>query len=340
MAWSYIVDLWGKIRSEYQSAKFAWEAELESFNAVFLLLTTDIASVYYQIRTLDAQLNLLLTTLELREKAFEINQSKYKYKLIDYVDVSRAGLEINNAMAEYQEVLRRRSVLENHLAVLIGTPPSEFCLEFHPLEGEPPNIPAGIPSEVLIRRPDIAEAERMMASQFALVKAAYASFFPSLELTGTLGYFSPHLRYFLHNFSRLWGFAAFGSQVLFDAGQLQARLANEQAQFAETVNVYKQKVLVAFEDVENALTDLNNYRNEYVEIYHAVQWSNKTYEISESKYRRGLTSYLDVVFSERDLLANEMILNDLKGIRFLSTIHLIRALGGGWNQGVNVPVCE
>lgn len=333
---SYEVDLWGKIRDQYQSARYHWEAEIEAYNSVYLRLTTDLATVYYQLRTLDAQIDLLQATIKTREKAFEINQSRYKFQIIDYSDVSRAGLELSNTFPIYHEAVRQRAALENRLAVLIGVLSSEFCFEHHPLEGVPPRIPAGIPSEVLMRRPDIAEAERTIASEQALVKSAYASFFPSLELTAGLGFQSPHLKYFLKNFGRLWDFGANSSQVVFDAGKLSANLAKQEARFQEATDSYKQKVLICFQEVEDALSNLENDERKFDDFQTSVEWSQKTNQILNAKYRQGLIFYLDVVISERDILSNEISLNDLKGLRFVSTISLIKALGGGWNNSQDI----
>lgn len=327
---SYEVDLWGQIRSRYYAAKENWEGQLEAFNSVMLILTADLATTYFQIRTIDAQIDLLVKTTQNREKSLQINRSRYASQVIDYSDVTRAALELSNTRAEFRDAVRVRAELENRLAVLMGVSASEYDFEHYPLAGSPPEIPVGIPSEVLLRRPDIAEAERLMATQHSLVNAAYASFFPSLSLTGVLGYSSPHMRMFLKNRSRLWGFGGTSSQMIFDGGRFSADLAYEQARFKQASAEYQQKVLLCFEEVEDALSNLEGYTKEYGDVSEAVGWAKHTYRISNNRYSNGVTSYLDVVISEREELSNEILQVGLQGLRFVSTVQLIKVIGGGW----------
>lgn len=337
---SYETDLWGKIRSRYQAAREHWEGQIEAYNSTMLILTADLATVYFQIRTMDAQIDLLEGTIKNREKSLKINKSRYKSRIIDYSDVTRAGLEVSTVLAEYREILRIRTELENRLAILTGTPSSEFCFEHCPLQGFPPEIPVGIPSEVLMRRPDIAEAERLMATEHSLVNSAYASFFPSLALTAGAGYSSPHLRYFLKSRSRLWAFGASASQMIFDGGRLSADLEIQESRFREASAGYQQQVLICLEEVEDALSNLENYAKAFDDVSDAVDWAKKTYRISNNRYKNGVTSYLDVVISEQEQLTNQIIQNNLQGLRFVSTIQLIKVIGGGWECNNSDNACE
>ena len=174
---SYEVDLWGKIKDQYDSAKYNWLAQKKDYEVVMLSLTTNLAIAYYQLKALDAQMDLLLSVLKTRQKAFEINKARYEEEITFYADVTLAAEEIDSVLLQYTEALRQRDLLEDQIAVLIGVPASEFCLAHMPLTGLPPCIPSGIPSEILLRRPDIAEAEYITKSDHALVKAAYSLFF-------------------------------------------------------------------------------------------------------------------------------------------------------------------
>lgn len=335
---SYELDLWGKLKSLCESSYNHFEGELEAYQAVMLTITADLATLYYQIRTQDAQIDLLKQTLESREKALKINRSRYNAEVNNYADVSRAGAEATRVSVRYQEALRKRQELENRLATMLGQPSSEFHFSHCPLQGLPPQVPAGIPSDVLKRRPDIAEAEREMASESALVRVAYASFFPSIDLTAAAGWLSPHFKYFLSSFSALWSYGANISQPLFDGGALRADLAYEMAAFEKASASYQEKVLIAFQEVENALSNIYFYKNEFNDMSQSVDWAKKTYQITSSRYSKGLTFYLDVVESEQVFLENQLLLNDLQGLEFVWTVQLIRALGGGWN--VAVDECE
>ncbi|CCB85035.1 efflux transporter outer membrane subunit [Parachlamydia acanthamoebae] len=328
---SYQMDLWGRLTDQYYAAKYTWEAQIEDYRLVLLNLTTDLATAYYQLRAADSQIDLLIATLKTRNKAFDINKSRYEAKIVNYSDVSRAGLEVQNALTQYEEMVRQRNVLENRIAVLLGVQPSEFFLEHMPLTTLPPRIPAGIPSEVLLQRPDIAEIERNMASAHALVKAAYASFFPSLELTGLVGYSSPALKYFLKHKSFWWMYGASMDQTVFDGFRKTDNLCLQWSTFKEIGYQYQQQVFVAFQEVENALSDIQQYAEEYESSKKAVEWAKTTTKIARDRYFQGVTFYLDVMDSERDELSAEIIQNNLQGLRFVSTIQLINALGGSWN---------
>ena len=230
---SYEVDLWGKIRDQYHSAKYLWQAEQKDYESVMLSLTSSLATVYFQLRALDSQIDLLLSILKTRQKAYKINLDRYEEKIIFYADVALAAEEVDSARLQYHEVIRQRKVLENQIAVLIGVPSSEFCLEHLPLEGLPPCIPAGLPTEVLLRRPDLVEAEFQTRAAHAMVKQAYAQFFPSLVLTTTGGYESPILKDFIQTISRYWMLGAEANQIIFDGLRTPYNLKLQITRFLE-----------------------------------------------------------------------------------------------------------
>jgi len=328
---SYEVDLWGKIRDQYASAKYNWLASREDYDAVMLSLTSALATAYYQLRVTDLQSDLLLETLKNRKKALEINTDRYEGEITFYSDVTLAAEEVDLVTAQYDEVRRQRDLLEDQIAVLIGVPASEFCLEHLPLQGLPPCVPEGIPSEALLRRPDIARAEFYTRSQHALVKEAYAQFFPSLTLTGVLGFESPIFKDFMKWISRYWAFGEQINQLLFDGFRTSSNLELQVAKFQETSGDYQQQVLVAFQEVEDALANLASYAKQYDSVLGATNWSEKSYQLYLDRYHAGVTYYIDVVNTERDFLNNEISLSSVEGYRYLSTIQLIKALGGGWS---------
>ena len=175
---SYEVDLWGRIRDQFEAAGYNWNTSLKDYESIMLSLTSDSATAYFQLRAADSKEDLLLETLKTRQIAFDINQARYEERIINYSDVTLAGEDVNNVITQYYETLRQRAVLENQIAVLIGSPASEFCLEHLPLDDLPPCIPEGLPSDILLQRPDIAEAEYTMMAQHALAKEVYTGFFP------------------------------------------------------------------------------------------------------------------------------------------------------------------
>lgn len=327
---SYEVDLWGKIKDQYDSAKYNWLAIKKDYEVIMLNLTSSLATAYYQLRTADTQMDLLLKVLKTRQKAFEINKARYDEKITFYADVSLAAEDVDTVLNQYQEVSRQRHLLEDQIAVLIGLPSSEFQLEHMPLNRLPPCIPEGIPSEVLQRRPDIAEAEYNTRAEHALIKQAYSQFFPSLILTAAGGFESPVFREFLQWISRYWTDGLQINQILFDGGRISSNLKLQIARFLEGSGSYQQLVLTAFQDVENALTNLDSYAKEYDLALATTQWAQITYQLYLDRYMLGVTYYIDVANTERDLLNYQINVIQLQGFRYMATIQLIKALGGGW----------
>lgn len=327
---SYEVDLWGKISDAYRSTVYNWHAQQKDYEAIMLSLTANLATAYYQLRSLDSQLELLLKVFQTRQKALTINQDRFEADIVNYADVTLAAEDLDSAKAQHQEITRQRQIIENQIAVLIGTPAPDFCLKANPLQGLPPEIPEGLPSEMLMRRPDISEAEFRVQSNHALVKQAYSLFFPSLTLTATAGFESPVLKDFLKWISRYWLNGTQVNQIVFDGNRTASHLQLQLARFKESSGAYQQQVLIAFQDVENALTNLESYAKQYEIDQATVEWSQKTYQLYLDRYQFGVAYYIDVANTERDLLFYQINLNTVQGLRYLSTIQLIKALGGGW----------
>lgn len=326
----YELDLWGKIRKAYEAAELSWEAEVEALRVALLILTSDVAVSYFKIRMYDAETVLLSRTLDARRKAYEIEKSRYDAKIADYTAVSQAEYEYKNTEAKYYDIMRQRDFEENKMAVLLGLFASDFAMAAKPLENIPPLVPVGLPSAVLLQRPDIAEAERVMASEHALIGVAYASFFPSISLTGALGYSSPELKDFLRWKSRYWQLGADFFQTIFDAGLLISNFELAIAKFREAYDAYKQTVLVAFQEVEDALADLEGLGKEYQSVEDAVKAAQNTYRIASDRYKKGVTFYLEVVDSERQELEAQRALIELLGLRYIGTVELIKSFGGSW----------
>ncbi len=329
---SYEVDLWGRIQDQYQSAKYNLEAQQADYEAVMLTLTSNLAFAYFQLRASDKQIELLQKVIKTREKEYQINLDRYEGKIIFYADVALAAEEVGDAYIQYYEVQRQRKVLEDQIAQLVGAPASDFILESMPLEGLPPCIPAGIPSEVLTRRPDIAEAEYKMKASHKLIKAAYTQYFPSLILNGAVGFQSPTLKDFLRWISRYWMEEVQVNQIIFDGFRTPSQVQLQIARFKEASGAYQQTVLVAFQEVEDSLANVDFYAKEYDASVTTAQWAEKAYQLYSDRYKLGLINYIDVVNTERSLLTFQIAVNAYQGYRFLATVQLIQALGGGWSE--------
>lgn len=328
---NYELDLWGRIRGQYASAVYSAQAQQQDYYASLLTLTAELATHYFQLRTFDAQMDYLQATVDSYKKNYQLVKTRFDKGLINYSDVANASLQVTNAQSNYEDTARQRRLEENAIAALTGTYASEFSLEHHPLALSPPVIPAGVPATILAQRPDIAEAERTMAAQHALIGVAYASFLPSISITGALGYSSPDFQQFLRGLSRYWAFGANMRGPIIDGGRNCANLIEAWARYREASGEYQQIMLTAFQEVENALNNLERQDKQAQFLASSVQSSEQVYRLSSNRYNKGIVSYLEVIDSERAKL--NVQLNDiaLLGARYISTIQLIKALGGGWN---------
>lgn len=329
---SYEIDLWGKLRDRFESAYFHFQAQEDRFRTALLLLTSDVANTYYQIRAIDALIELYKRTIATRKKAFEINLDRYQYKINNYSAVALSGLDLSNAETQYYQAIQQRELHLNALALLLGRPPIEVELVFSPLKSLPPVIPADIPSTVLLQRPDVAEAERTMASEHALVQASYASLYPSFTLTGALGFLSPDYKHFLEWISRFWQIGVNGNQVVFDGGRIASEIDQSWANFQEASDTYQQTVLVAFKEVEDALVSIEWLAKEAESVQSSVHYASKAYQISMERYLQGVDFYLQVADNERQLLDNERAAVTILQLRYTATIQLIKAMGGRWSS--------
>jgi NodT family efflux transporter outer membrane factor (OMF) lipoprotein len=226
----------------------------------------------------------------------------------------------------------QRAQFEHALAVLLGRPPAAFSLPESPLDLKPPVIPPGLPSDLLERRPDVAEAERVMASDNAQIGVARAAFFPSLFLTGSGGLLSGGVGKLFTLPSAVWSAAADVAAPLYTGGSLQGNLARTRATYDESVANYRQQVLTAFQQVEDALAGLRVLEQQAAAYNKAVQSAQQTVDISTSRYREGLANFLEVITAQVTLLQNQLVQDQILEQRLLTTVRLIQALGGGWQD--------
>ncbi len=327
---NYEVDLWSQLNNSYYAALLRAQAASQAYLSVLLSLTADVASTYFQVRGLDAQQEVIQRNILVRKNAVEINQARFDAGLIVYLDVSRAEVELARAYSDSDTIRRLRGLQENILATLIGVPASVFSIEYNPIIIPPPVIPAGLPSELLCRRPDIAQAERNLAAAYREIGVAYADFFPSLNLTASLGFESPFGEKLFDWRARYWQIGWNVFQTVFDAGRIQANYDYYKALFRETLANYQETVLKAFQDVEDSLVNLKEYAVQAQNLSVAVKAAQITLELAQMRYNRGLINYLDVVDAERQLLETEQNSVIVLSNRYESTVLLIRALGGGW----------
>jgi len=328
---SYELDLWGRVRRSFESVLAEAQAGEAAYHTMLLTLTVDVAQNYFALLALDSEEAIFREMVALRRDALELVRSRLDAGLVGDLDLARAQSELSSAEAEAMDVARRRAEFENALAVLCGQPASNFRLPPGSLEIQPPALSPSIPSELLERRPDVAEAERRMVSANARIGVAQTAFFPVVRLTAAGGYENSHLEDLFEWDSRVWSVGPSVSLPIFAGGRNRANLKAARARYDETVAAYRQKVLIAVGEAEDALVSLR-LRAEQADAQERVAASaRQAAALSSARYREGLVSYLEVVDAERQRLQAERGVVQILNQRLISTTLLVKALGGGWD---------
>ncbi|MDR5739353.1 MULTISPECIES: efflux transporter outer membrane subunit [unclassified Caballeronia] len=341
---SYEVDLFGRVSNSVQAASADTQQSEALFRSVQLALQADVAQNYFNLRELDAEADVFTRTVTLREEALKLVQRRFAEGDISELDVARARSELATARSDAMTVQRLRAASEHGLAVLLGKTPAQFTMAANPLKPVTVRLPPGLPSSLLERRPDIAAAERAMAAANARIGVAKAAFFPSLTLTGSGGFESATLGDLFNWSSRTFLLGPFAGTMLnlpiFDGGRRKGNLANARAVYEEDVANYRQQVLVAFREVEDNLSDLRILETQTTTQADAVNASVRAAQLSRKQYTEGAVNYLDVIDAERTVLQSQRAAVQLAGTQAVSTVNLIRALGGGWGDAMPTPVPE
>ncbi|NWC18112.1 RND transporter [Pseudomonas gingeri NCPPB 3146 = LMG 5327] len=333
---SYEVDLFGKVDSQVNTA-LANQAQNEAlYRSVLLALQADVAKNYFELREYDNQLRLFRRTVTLRENTLKLVEGRFKEGDISELDLSRARNELSTARADSVGIARLRATSEHGLAVLLGKSPADFDFPDSPIEPIATQVPVGLPSALLERRPDIAAAERAMAAANAQIGLAKSAFFPRLNINATAGFESSSLGNLFDWSTRSFLLGPLTGTALtlpiFDGGRRKADLASARARYDEQVAKYREQVLVAFREVEDNLADLRLLADQKGNQSAAVAASIRTERLSKTQYEEGQISYLDVIDAQRQVLQTELQLSRLTGTQAIATVNLIRALGGGWDR--------
>jgi multidrug efflux system outer membrane protein len=331
----YELDTWGKIRRTSEAAHAQEKASEDDAEVVLQSIQAEVAENYFTMRSLDAQAEILRKTVDVYREQLSLLETQFRAGLVGRITVVQQEAQLYSTMTQEIDVRRTRADAEHALAILLGRAPADFSFPAAPLDLAPPKVPAGIPSWLLRRRPDVSEAERLLASSSAQIGVAVAQLYPDLRLTGVLGLESSDLRHLIEWQSRIWTLAAGAAIPLFVGGQLEAGVDLAKAKYVEALANYRSHVLSAFRDVEDALTDLH-LRAEAAEAQSKAVASSREYlTLSEVQFRQGLVNYLTVTDAQRTLLTNELSGAQLLNARLVSTVQLIKALGAGWEE--NAP---
>jgi NodT family efflux transporter outer membrane factor (OMF) lipoprotein len=328
---SWEADVWGRIRHEVEAAREEAQASAADLEAVRLSLHSELAFDYFELRSLDAQQKLLDDTVVAWRQALELTQRRFEGGASSGVEVAQAQTELDQTVAQDQDIGVQRAAYEHAIAVLIGKPPAEFALGPKPLNAEPPQIPIGVPSQLLERRPDIAAAERRVAEANAEVGIARSAYYPTVVLSAAVGLEGNSIANWFAWPSRFWAAGPEALETLFDAGRRHATNDAALAAWNGTVATYRQTSLDAFQQVEDNLAALRILAQESETQRAAVAAAQHSLDLSMNRYTGGLVTYLEVVTAQSTALANERTAVDIQRRRMDASVLLIKALGGGWD---------
>jgi multidrug efflux system outer membrane protein len=324
------------VRRGFQSARADAQASLASYYNVLLTLQSDVAQNYFALRSLDAEIAIVAGTVDLRQEQVRLVRSRFEGGVGSELEVAQAQTELATTEAEAASLVRQRDELENAIAILVGEIPSTFKLPALNADKswspEPPSIPAGLPADLLERRPDVAAAERQLASANAKIGVAKGAFFPVVTLTASGGYLSGDVQTLFNWDSHVWSIGPSVSLPIFAGGRNRANLQRAHAAYDESVALYRQQVLEAFGDVENSLSGIRQLEIQAAAQARAVAAARRATDLATQRYRSGIVAYIEVVDASRDALAAERANAQLAGQRLITAVQLIKALGGGWDE--------
>lgn len=332
---NYDVDLFGRIRREVEAAHASADQSRDDLANARLVLTTDLASDYFSMRELDAEIDVLNRSVVLQKKALDYVQAQHDLGAVSGLDVLQQQAQLDQTRVQAQLLLNQRAQFEHAIAALVGTPAPQFSIAPELNERPLPPIPLGVPSDVLQRRPDVASAERAMAAANAQIGVAKAAFFPSLTLNGTVGWESTAFSSLISAPSLLWTIGTMASQVIFDGGRRSAAVDFANEGYVAAVANYRQTVLGAFQQVQDGIVGLSVLDGAAKQSHAAVVDAQRLLSLANDRYSGGLVAYLDVITAQQQLLTSERQDVQIRGQQRTVSVALVKALGGGWDTASN-----
>ncbi len=328
LGWEF--DLWGRVRRGVEASKASQYAALETVAAQRLTIAAEVARLFFLTHSLDRQLEVVHDTIIWREEAVKLQESRFKGGLANEMDVARAKTELELAHNDHAALERQRGNAENALAVICGEIPSSFRVAQGSHLPRPPKVPAGLPSKLLQRRPDIRAAEQRMREANAKVGVAKADFFPAFSIVGSGGLESIGAKHFYDARSRVMTIGPQMTLPMFQGGRLLSNYKAGKAAYDETLANYRQSILVALQEVEDSMLDVRSYGRQVGSLDAAINAARETARLADLRYQKGLASYFEVVESNRTVLNAELLAAQAQGQRLMSTVAMFKALGGGW----------
>ncbi|HUO61188.1 MAG TPA: efflux transporter outer membrane subunit [Candidatus Acidoferrales bacterium] len=330
-ALNYEVDLFGRVRKNVEAANENLQATAADLQNVQLVLTAELAADYFTLHELDAEYLVVQESVGYQRKGLELVENRHKGGVASGLEVAQQASLLDATLTQLSLIQQSRAQYEHAIAVLLGQPASNFSVSAAPLRAMPPPIPLGVPSDVLERRPDIATAERLMAYQNSQVGIARTAFYPHITLAGQGGLVSRSIGDLFTAPSLFWAVGADALQPIVQGGRNRANLAATRSAYDEAVANYRQTVLTSFQQVEDGISSLSALAQASTTQAAAVEEARKELTFANNRYVGGVTTYLDVITAQSTLLNNERLAAQLLGQQMVTSVYLVKALGGGWD---------
>ncbi|MBZ5521785.1 MAG: efflux transporter outer membrane subunit [Acidobacteriia bacterium] len=328
---SWEADVFGGVRRSVESSAALYQAQAAALENVRLLITSELAVDYFSLRELDVEISVVESAANYQEKALRLVQNRHDGGVASGLDVAQQETQLNATRTQATLLRQQRAQFEHAIAALVGVPAPTFSVPAKPLAVEPPVVPAGVPSDVLERRPDVAQAERQMAAQNAQIGVARSAFFPSIGISGSGGFESTDLANILTAPSGFWALGANVAQAVLSGGRRRAQVEFARSGYDASVANYRQSVLNSFQEVEDGLAGLRILSEASQTQQKAVEAAQRALQIATDRYTGGLVTYLDVITAEQTLLDNQRLAAQILRQRLVTSVGLIKALGGGWD---------
>ena len=327
---SFELDVWGRVRRSVEASQAEALAAADNHAVVLLSLTANVATTYFGARSLDSQADVLTRSVDSFRKQLALTRVKHDAGLVGETDVRQAEAQLDATVAQRSEVLRQRTDSEHAIAILTGQPPSAVTLPARPLGDRPPLVPPGLPSSLLRRRPDVVAGEQALVAASASIGVAKASLFPTFSLTGSAGLATASLTGPLGWANRSWSVGGGLLAPIFEGGKLRAQVEQARGAYDEALGNYRTAILQALADVENGLNDVGHLEETGVAYQQAATAARENLRLTQLQYDQGLIDYLSVLDAQRTWLGDELLAAQTLGQRYVSTVLLVKALGGGW----------
>jgi outer membrane protein, multidrug efflux system len=326
---SWEADVFGGLRRNVESSNALYQSSAAALENVRLVVTSDVAVDYFSLRELDAEIAVIDSAVEYQQKALRLVQNRHDGGVASGLDVAQQETQLNSTKTQAR--LLQRAQFEHAIAALVGVPASSFSIAAKPLDVKLPSIPLGVPSDVLERRPDVAESERLMAAQNAQIGVAKSAYFPSIGLSGAAGFDSRSFTNLVSAPSVFWALGANVADAVLSGGRRKAQVDFAQSAYGASVAGYRQNVLNAFQEVEDGISGLSVLSQAAETQQLAVDAAQRALKIANDRYVGGLVTYLDVVTAEQTLLDNQRLATQILGQQLVTSVSLVKALGGGWD---------